>query len=183
MIETDRLRLRQWRAGDRDPFYELNADPAVMEHFPGRLSRGQSNRLADALATHIEANGWGLYAVEEKRSAAFIGFVGLNPVDFEAAFTPAVEIGWRIARAFWGKGYASEAARASADLAFDTLRLDELVSFTAIANQRSRNVMERIGMIHHPQGDFLHPKLPADHPIAPHVLYRLKAEDWRRGRS
>ena len=182
MIETRRLRLRQWRGEDRDPFYALNADPAVMEHFPGLLSRGQSNRLADALADHIATHGWGLYAVEEKKSGAFVGFVGLNRVGFEAHFTPAVEIGWRLARRYWGKGYASEAARASIAYAFETIGLDGLVSFTAVANRRSRQVMERIGMTRDPDGDFLHPKLPADHPIAPHVLYRLSAADWRRDR-
>ena len=178
MIETPRLRLRQWYESDKDPFAALNADPLVMEHFPGVLRRAQSDQLAESAAAHIASNGWGLFAVEEKETRQFIGFVGLNPVRFDAPFTPAVEIGWRLARPFWGKGYASEAARRSVELAFNDLGLDALVSFTTVANYRSRRVMERLGMHHDPDGDFLHPKLPDGHPIAPHVLYRLSAVDW-----
>ena len=130
----------------------------------------------------IAANGYGLYAVEVKQSGAFVGYVGLARPNFEAHFTPAVEIGWRLARETWGQGYATEAARAVVDHAFGPLGLEALVSFTAEWNRPSRRVMEKIGMTHDPADDFRHQKLPADHKLSRHVLYRLSRADWQGGR-
>ena len=172
-LKTSRLILRQWREDDLAPFAAMNADPRVMEYFPSLLSREKSDDLARRLAARIDERGWGLWAVEVKGVVPFIGFVGLAKVLWSAHFTPCVEIGWRIAFEHWHKGYATEAARAAVDFAFDSLRLDEIVSFTVPANLRSRAVMERLGMKHDPRDDFDHPELPVGHPIRRHVLYRL----------
>lgn len=174
MIETERLILRQWRAEDFAPFGQMNADPVVMEYFPKLLSREESDGFAAKFKGLIEKNGWGLFAVEIKETGEFIGFVGLNPVDYDTPFTPAVEIAWRLARPYWGKGYATEAAQAALRYGFETLGLAEIVAFTTEQNSRSRAVMERLGMERDPEEDFDHPKLPAGHPLLRHVLYRLK---------
>jgi RimJ/RimL family protein N-acetyltransferase len=172
VIRTERLLLRQWRDDDLDPFAELNADPEVMRHFPRTLSRAESDTLAARQRTLIAERGWGLWAVEAPEG--FVGFVGLSEPRFEAHFTPAVEVGWRLARRGWRKGYATEAARAVVDFGFGELGLDEIVSFTFVGNERSRGVMERLGMTHDPAEDFEHPLLPAGDPLRHHVLYRLK---------
>ncbi len=178
-IETPRLKLRDWTDADADPYAALNADPRVMEFFPAALSRAESEAQMTAIRTFLADHGYGLYATEEKASGRFIGFVGLWPPAFKAHFTPAMEIGWRLARESWGQGYASEAARAVVDHAFGLLDLDALVSFTAEWNRPSRRVMEKIGMTHDPADDFLHPLLPSDHKLSRHVLYRLSRADWR----
>ena len=170
MMRTERLVMRGWRATDREPFAALNADPEVMEHFPEKLSREQSDAFADRIEAGFDERGWGLWALEA--DGEFIGYTGLQPVSFETHFTPAVEIGWRLARSAWGRGYASEAARAAAAFAFTEIELDELVSFTVPANTRSRAVMERIGMTHDAADDFDHPGLPEGHVMRRHVLYR-----------
>ena len=167
-----RLLLRQWREDDFAPFAALNADPEVMRHFPAPLTRRQSDAFASRARAHIEVLGWGLWAVELE-DAPFIGFVGLSEARFEAHFTPAVEVGWRLAREHWGHGYATEGGRAALAFAFDELRLPEIVSFTTVANDRSRRVMERLGLTHDPADDFDHPQLSPDDPVRPHVLYRL----------
>ena len=172
MLTTDRLVLRRWRDEDREPFAALNADPVVREHFPSTQTRDESDASVDHFERHFDAHGFGLWAVEVKDGAPFIGFGGLSVVPFDAHFTPAVEIGWRLAREHWGRGYASEGARAALAYAFGDLALGEVVSFTAVANRRSRAVMERIGMTHDPADDFDHPRLAADSPILRHVLYR-----------
>lgn len=172
-LRTPRLLLRPWRDEDLAPFAALNADPRVMEHFPGTFDRSGSDALAAAIQADLEKNGFGLWAVEVPGVAPFIGFVGACEPDFEALFTPAVEIGWRLAFEHWGKGYATEAAQAVVAHAFGPLGLAELVSFTAPANRRSRAVMERLGMTHTAADDFDHPKLPVGHPLRRHVLYRL----------
>ena len=179
-LRTDRLLLRPWREEDRAPFAALNADPRVMEHFPGVLTREQSDALAAALAARLEERGFGLWAVEVRDGAPFIGFVGLSIPRFEAAFTPCVEVGWRLAHAHWGRGYATEAARAAVAHGFGTEGLDEIVSFTVPANGASRRVMEKLGMTRDPDGDFDHPALPAGHRLRRHVLYRLARNDWAR---
>jgi ribosomal-protein-alanine N-acetyltransferase len=171
---TERLLLRQWRDEDRTPFAALNADPVVMEHFPARLTPAESDAFVDRMAQQLDDRGWGLWALEERSSGRFLGFTGLNVPGFEAHFTPAVEVGWRLARDTWGFGYASEAARAAAAVAFDEVRLDEIVSFTATSNVRSMRVMERIGMTHDPADDFDHPALAEGSPLRRHVLYRLR---------
>jgi len=172
-IETTRLRLRRWLASDRVPFAALNADPLVMEHFPRVLSRDESNALADRIEAHFERHGFGLWAAEIRGSAPFVGFVGLAVPSFEASFTPCVEVGWRLAREHWGRGLATEGARAAVELASRDLGLREVVSYTVPANRRSRRVMEKLGMTHDPADDFDHPELPVGHPLRRHVLYRL----------
>jgi len=178
-LRSERLLLRQWRGSDYEPFAALNADPAVMEHFPGLLSRGASDTLAEGQRRMIDERGWGLWAVEVPGGESFVGFVGFATPRFDAHFTPAVEVGWRLARDHWGKGYATEAATAVLRFGFDDLGLEEIVSFTTVANGRSRRVMERLGMTHDPVDDFEHPVLPVGHPLRPHVLYRIRPDGWR----
>jgi RimJ/RimL family protein N-acetyltransferase len=178
-LRTARLLLRPWREADLEPFAALNADPDVMLHFAAPIGRADSNAFARRARAAIEEHGWGLWAVEVADGAPFIGFVGLAEPRFEAHFTPAVEVGWRLARAHWGNGYATEAGRAALGYGFDELGLTEIVSFTTVANEPSRRVMERLGMAHDVAGDFEHPALPPGHPVRPHVLYRLSRETWR----
>jgi RimJ/RimL family protein N-acetyltransferase len=180
-ITTERLRLRGWQDADREPWAALNADPEVMAHFPTTLSRATCDRLVDLTMDGWAENGFGLWALERVGDGAFLGFTGLSRPSFEAHFTPAVEVGWRLARHGWGHGYATEAARAALEFGFETVGLDEIVSFTVPANVRSRAVMERIGMHRDPSDDFDHPKLPEGHALRPHVLYRLARGEWRRG--
>jgi len=177
-LETERLLLRRWRPEDRPPFAALNADPEVMHHFPAPLTRVESDAFADMVEAAMERDGWGLWAMEERASGRFLGFTGLARPRFEAPFLPAVEIGWRLPRAAWGHGFASEAARAAAAFAFDAAGLDELISMTVVANERSRAVMRRLGMTHDPADDFDHPLVEQPH-LRRHVLYRLSAADWR----
>ncbi|WP_421722883.1 GNAT family N-acetyltransferase [Bauldia sp.] len=179
MIETERLRLRQWRDADRAPFAAMNADRDVMAYFPEPYTRARSDSFVDSQMAHIEAHGWGWFAIETRETGAFCGFAGLSRPGFQAPFMPAVEIGWRLARPFWGKGYATEGARATIALAFDDLGMESLVSFTTVENRRSRAVMERLGMRRDPSEDFDHPRIPVGHPLARHVLYRLSEKDWR----
>lgn len=175
-LRTERLLLRPWRAEDREPFAALNADPGVMEYFPETLGREQSDALAQRIDEDMQRLGYGFWAAEVPGVAPFIGFVGLVDVDDYMTFAPAIEIGWRLAREHWGRGYASEGARAAANFGFAELGLEQIVALTAAANMRSRRVMERLGMRRDPAEDFLYPTLAADHPIAPHVLYRLDAQ-------
>lgn len=172
-LATARLRLRRWDKRDRAPFAALNADPRVMEHFPGCLSAVQSRDLIRRIEEHFEEHGFGLWAVDRLDGGGLLGFTGLQVPEFEAAFTPCVEVAWRLAFEHWGRGYATEAARAAVDFAFAHLALDEVVSFTVPANSRSRAVMQRLGMrLDDPRG-FEHPALPVGHPLRRHVLYRL----------
>lgn len=173
-IRTERLLLRPWRHSDRAPFAALNADPRVREFLPGCLTREQSDASVDAIEAHFAEYGFGLWAVEVPGVTEFAGFVGMSVPRFEAHFTPCVEIGWRLAAEFWGRGYAPEAARACLACGFDTLGQSEIVSFTVVQNARSRRVMEKIGMTHDPAEDFDHPSLPAGHPLQRHVLYRIR---------
>ncbi len=179
---TPRLRLRRWRLTDREPFARLNADPHVMAHFPALLDRAASDALVDRIEAHFSEHGFGPWAVEVDGGEPFVGVVGLARVRFDAHFTPAVELMWRLARASWGRGYATEAARAASRIAFEQLGLPEVVSFTVPANQRSRAVMARIGMTHDPRDDFDHPHLAVGHPLRRHVLYRLPATAETRAR-
>lgn len=176
-LATNRLRLRQWQDPDLGPFAALNADPEVMRYFPVRLTRKQSDEFATMLREAIDRNGWGLWAVEVAADSAFIGFVGLNRPRFSAHFTPAVEVGWRLARPYWGNGYAMEAASAALTFGFDQLALQQIVSFTAAINERSIAVMVRLGMRHDAAEDFDHPNVPDGH-LRHHVLYRLSKDDW-----
>ena len=178
-LSTPRLWLRQWCGSDREPLAALNADPRVMEFMPRCLSRAESDALAQRSEAELAQQGWGFWATERRESSAFIGFVGLHVPSFEAAFTPCVEIGWRLERASWGKGFATEAGRECLRFAFESLALEEVVSFTVPANRRSRAVMERLGMRRDAPGDFDHPRLPHGHPLRRHVLYRLRRTDWQ----
>ena len=179
VIETPRLFLREWTDDDLPPFAALNADPEVMEHLP-TTSPADSDAMAMRIRTLMAERGYGLWAVEVRSGAPFIGFVGLAMQTFEAHFTPAVEIGWRLSRAHWGKGYAIEAARAAMRFGFETLRLEQIVSMTVPANVRSRRVMERLGMKRNERDDFDHPKMPEGHRLRRHVLYRIDARDFLR---
>jgi ribosomal-protein-alanine N-acetyltransferase len=172
-LRTDRLLLRRWRASDRAPFARLNADPEVMRYFPSPLSAEENDAFMEQMEMRLERDGWGLWALEVRQTRAFIGFTGLASATFEAHFTPAIEIGWRLAREAWGCGYATEAARAAARFGFEELQRDELVSFTATGNAKSRAVMRRLGMTHDPAEDFDHPRLAIGDPLRRHVLYRL----------
>lgn len=180
-IDTERLHLRRWRFFDREPFAALNADPEVMEHFPTPLTEAESGDLVDRIRAQFDELGYGLWALEVRGQGAFIGYTGLALQTFEAPFTPAVEIGWRLARSAWGKGYASEAARAAVADGFDRVGLDEIVSLTAVTNRRSQAVMERLGMTRDPAEDFDHPRVPEGHPLRRHVLYRLDRATWSSG--
>lgn len=179
-LRTERLLLRRWRESDRAPFAALNADPRVMEHFPARLDRAESDAMVDRLELGLATRGFGLWAVEVPGVAPFIGFVGLSVPGFEAPFTPCVEVGWRIAAEHWGRGYAPEAAAEALRCGFQDHGLAEIVSFTTTANVNSQRVMQKLGMHRDPAEDF-------DHPTTPgwagrrHVLYRLRAEEWRYG--
>lgn len=175
MIETERLILRKWTPQDREPFARLNADPRVMEFFPACLSREESDQLAGKIENDITRRGFGLYAAELRADGSFLGFIGLSEPAFHAHFTPCVEIGWRLAAEYWNRGLATEGARAVVRHAFETLKLEALVSFTTERNLASRRVMEKLGMTHDPAEDFDHPGLPQGHPLRRHVLYRSSA--------
>ncbi len=179
-IRTSRLILRRWRESDRERFAALNADPTVMEYFPSMLSRHESDAYVDGIEASFESLGYGLWATERLDNAVFIGYVGLWLATFDAHFTPAVEVGWRLDRPFWGFGYAPEAAAAAVADGFGRLGLSEIVSFTAAINAKSRRVMEKIEMTHDPSDDFDHPSVAADSALRRHVLYRLAAPTGRR---
>lgn len=178
-LRTARLVLRRWRDDDRAPFARLNADPVVMEHFPAPLSPAESDDFVERIEAGFEERGYGLWAAEVPGVAPFAGFVGLNLATFDAPFTPALEVGWRLDRSHWGQGYASEGAVAAIAFAFDEVGVEEVVSFTTVRNQRSRRVMERVGMRLDPDGAFEHPSVPVGHPVRAHVLYRLECASWK----
>lgn len=178
MIKTERLVLRRWRDDDVDPFAAINADPSAMRFMPGVMTLEETRALIGRFEAHYQQHGFGVLAIEAPGVAPFIGFVGLQRVTFEAPFTPAVEIGWRLAPAYWGKGYATEGARAALRIGFEDLNLDQIVSFTVPANKASWSVMEHIGMTRDLNGDFDHPRMPVGHPLRPHILYRLTLADW-----
>ncbi len=150
----------------------MNADRRVMEFFPAPLTRQESEAAAGRIRGHFDAHGFGLWAVELVGSAPFVGFTGLMPPRFGAAFTPCIEVGWRFAFAHWGQGYATEAGQAALSFGFEHLGLAEIVSFTATSNVRSQRVMQKIGMRRDPSADFDHPLIPEGHPLRRHVLYR-----------
>lgn len=173
---TPRLRLRQWRDSDFEPFAALNADARVMAHFPSVLDRPASDAMAARCRELIARRGWGFWAVERRGDGRFIGFVGLHEPAAALPFSPCVEIGWRLAGEFWGRGYAGEAARAALGVAFEQLGLPEVVSFTAADNVRSQAVMRRLGM--RESGGFGHPAIEPGHRLREHVLFRLARAGW-----
>jgi RimJ/RimL family protein N-acetyltransferase len=173
VLTTGRLTLRRWIDPDRASFARMNADPRVMEFMPGCLDVPESDRLVDRIDRHFAVHGFGLYAVELRANHTFAGYIGLSVPAFDAPFMPAIEIGWRLAFEYWGKGLATEGAREVIRHAFETLGLKDLVSFTAPSNLRSIRVMEKLGMTHQAIDDFEHPTLNPGHRLRPHVLYRL----------
>jgi RimJ/RimL family protein N-acetyltransferase len=180
VIATERLLLRRWRESDRAPFAAVNADPIVREYLQGTITRDRSDAFVDAIEAHWEESRWGLWAVEVPGVAPFVGYVGLWPANYVSA-EPLVEVGWRLAREHWGRGYATEAAREALCFGFDDLGLEEIVSFTVPQNVRSLRVMERIGLVRDPTRDFNHPRVDADaYPhLVRHVFYRMTAAEWR----
>ncbi|WP_316368640.1 GNAT family N-acetyltransferase [Candidatus Thiodiazotropha sp. CDECU1] len=177
-LETDRLILRQWLDEDYAPFARINDDPRVMEFFPQLLSRDESDELANRCRELITERGWGFWAVELKGYGDFIGIVGLNAPQDRLPCSPCIEVGWRLAYRHWGKGYATEAGSRALRFAFEALMLNEVVAFTTSTNQRSREVMERLGMVNKNQ-DFDHPALVPDHPLSKHVLYAISRKVWK----
>jgi RimJ/RimL family protein N-acetyltransferase len=177
-VNTERLRLRPWCAADREPFAALNADPRVMEFFPKLLDRVASDAIVDILQSHIAERGYGFWAAEIRDTGEFIGFIGIQVPRAQLPFSPCVEIGWRLAVPYWGKGYASEGARAALRVGFEALNLAEIVSFAVANNERSLAVMRRLGMVEDP-ATFEHPNVPAG-PLRVHRLFRLSRDAWQR---
>lgn len=182
LCETERLRIRGWKESDRDLFFTINSDPQVMAFFPFRRNRAEADALFDRVGQGIAETGFGFFAVALKADDRPIGFCGLALTDLEPHLPKGtVEIGWRLAPAFWGKGYVTEAAGALLRYGFEEKGLDEVVSFAVAANGRSTAVMRRLGMRRDPGRDFDHPRVPADQPaLVPHVLYAISAEEWRQ---
>jgi RimJ/RimL family protein N-acetyltransferase len=185
VLTTARLRLRLWRDEDLEPYAALNADPRVREFFPSVQTRQESAESMQFIRDHWRRHGFGVWAVEVIGGAPFIGFIGLSVPSFDAPFMPCVELGYRLAFDHWKHGYATEGSRAALTFGFGTLGLSEIVAMTAVPNERSQRVMERLGMTHHPADDFDHPNIAGAHPLRRHVLYRLTAPQWshRDGRA
>ena len=182
-LETERLIIRNWKEQDRDLFYFINSDDKVMEFFPFRRDRRASDKMMDDLRSNIERDGYGFTALELKQSSECLGFCGLANVFAENdQEKDGVEIGWRLAPQYWGKGYATEAARKLIDFGFNELKLDEIISFAVKGNQKSFAVMERLGMKHDKSRDFDHHRVPDTHPqLKPHRFYYLKNPNKKDG--
>ena len=178
-LETARLILRRWQDSDLEPFATLNRDLEVMEFFPSPLDRDQTIALIERSEKSFVDHELGLWAVEEKESGDFIGCVGLIKPRAEAPFTPCEDVGWRLAKKYWGKGYAVEAAHASLADGFGRLALPEIIAVTALINKRSMRVMEKLKMTRQRADDFLHPVLEPDNPLRPHVMYRISSEQFK----
>lgn len=172
IFETERIIFREWQDSDRPNFARMNSDPMVMEYLPRHLNEKESDKLIDLFQKHFAKNGYGLYALERKEDGAFMGFTGLQKVPFKAAFTPAVEIAWRLGYEFWGKGYGTEAAKAVLEHGLNVLKIPQIVAFTVFDNKRSIAMMENIGLKRDEDGDFHYPTLAKDHPLGSFVLYR-----------
>lgn len=175
-LKTERLLLRQWQEGDFPKFVEMGKDADVMRYFPAKLTEKESNAMALKIQSLIHERGWGFWAVELPEQASFIGFVGLHVPNNNLPFSPCVEIGWRLAAKHWGKGYATEAANAALKFAFSELDIAQVVSFTSIINTPSQRVMRNLGMCH--AGNFTHPDVPKDSPLAEHVLFKISQDKW-----
>ena len=176
-IKTERLLLRQWHNTDYELFERINSDPVVMEYYPSTLTPEESNMMASKIESLIEERGWGFWAVELVEDKSFIGFVGLHEPTYELPVKPCIEIGWRLGKEYWGKGYATEAAKASLKFAFSDLNLGEVYSFTPVTNNRSRALMERLNMVN-TNFNFGHPEVPLNSQLREHVLYVIKRHDW-----
>lgn len=178
-LETPRLILRPWKDSDLEPFAAMNADPRVMEFFPKLMTRDETAAMVERVKNRYAEDGFCFWAADEKATGNFIGFIGLGRPSFEAKFMPCVEIGWRLAPQYWGKGYAPEGAEEVVRDAFERFNLDEIVAFTAALNSKSIRVMEKISMRRDQDNDFLHPALEDGHHLKPHVLYRISQKEWR----
>ncbi len=178
-IETDRLILRQWQDSDVEPFAALNADPDVMKFFPKLMALEETTAMVERIKARYDSDTFCFWAAEEKETCNFIGFIGLGRPTFEAYFIPCVEIGWRLAKAYWGKGYAPEGAKEVLRDGFERTNLEEIVALTAVLNSKSIRVMEKISMHRDTVDDFLHPVLEDGHHLKPHVLYRITQKEWR----
>lgn len=171
-LHTKRCVLRQWKASDFAPWAEMNADPEVRRYFPYVATEAQAHGEAERCRDALAQRGWGMWALELPGMLPFAGFVGLNVPHYDAPWVPAVEIGWRLARAAWGQGFATEAAQAVLDFGFERLGLSEIVAITVPSNAPSRRVMARLGLQRDEAGDFDHPRVEVGHPMQRHVLYR-----------
>lgn len=178
-LTTQRLILRPWREADIEPFAAMNADPRVMRFFPRPLGRDESHAFVERIEAGFEEHGYGLWVVERREAAGFLGFTGLLVHTFEAPFTPATEVGWRFLSDAWGNGYATEAAREALRYGFEVAGLAEILSWTSVLNEPSIRVMQRLGMHRDPAEDFDHPRIPTGHELRRHVLYRLRADEFR----
>jgi RimJ/RimL family protein N-acetyltransferase len=174
-LVTERLLLRPWREEDLAPFAEMNADPRVRQYFAGTLTREESDREAGYICDEFARNGYTFFAAEDRATGEFHGFIGLAQLNIDIPGVPprAVEIGWRLKHASWNRGLATEGARAALTHALHTLRLPTVYAYTAVQNQPSRNVMEKLGLTYQPSLDFDHPRVPEGNPIRRHVIYSI----------
>lgn len=177
-IQTSRLLLRQWKQADYPHLAKLNADPIVMEYYPNTLTEAESSAMADKLHSLLLERSWGFWAVEIIETKQFIGFVGLHKPTYDLPVTPCIEVGWRLAKEYWGKGYATEAARAALKFAFEELHLSDVYSFTSVSNKKSWAVMERLGL-QNTHTNFEHPIIPEGNSLREHVLYKITMEQFR----
>ncbi len=178
-LQTERLLLRQWHKGDFPAFADLNADPVVMQYYPEILSANESDILANKFMHLIEKRGWGFWAVELLKDKSFIGFVGLNEPEYKLPVTPCVEIGWRLAKQYWGCGYATEAADEVLGFAFMTLELEQVCSFTSVVNKKSEAVMKRLNMVKSAE-TFMHALIPESSHLCEHVFYKIDKKSWNK---
>lgn len=170
-FKSERLGFREWQASDLEPFAALNADEEVMEFFPKKLTQEQTELFIDISTAHFQAHGFGWYAVDLLETGRFIGFIGFQHVKFDAPFTPAIEVGWRLDKDYWNQGLATEGAKACLQHGWEKLDFETVHSFTASVNKRSARVMQKIGM--HYESNFMHPKVEKGHLLEEHVLYRI----------
>jgi RimJ/RimL family protein N-acetyltransferase len=177
IIQTERLILRQWRDSDRQSFARLNADPLVMKHFPETLTRAQSDAQIDRFRDSINRLGYGFFSVQLRSSPECIGFIGVNFSESGLPFAPCSDIGWRLSRAHWGRGYATEGAKASMDFVFQEMGVQEIVSITPVSNVASERVMQKIGLTKQ-SPNFIHPGLKQGHHLAEHLLYKINKSEW-----
>ena len=177
-LETNRLKLRQWRESDFQPFAIMNADPDVMKYYPNPLSTSESDAMANKIKRLISERSWGFWAVETISKGEFIGFVGLHIPTYELPVAPCVEVGWRLDKKYWGRGYATEAANEALRFAFQNLELNKVYSFASVSNKKSWKVMERLGMVN-TGNNFEHPVIPEGHVLREHVLYSITRDQWK----
>jgi len=180
-LKTKRLLLRQWKSEDFKPFARISADPDVMKFYPNTLNESESNAMVEKIQNLIAEKGWGFWAIENLADNNFMGFVGLHIPHYELPVSPCIEIGWRLAKQYWGKGFATEAGMASLDFAFEQLNVDEVYSFASTTNKKSQAVMTRLNMID-TKSNFNHPMIPDGNPLKEHVLYVIDKHKWAKHR-